>query len=121
MEIWIDFADGEWRTSPDPAEVASGTQIRWRFRGDGLTAQQVRWTIYFRLGHPFNFGDGDAAMPDARLDFATETLRFPDGQHLGTSPIVTADKEGQYKYGVRLNDLDQNTELGDDDPFLIVV
>ena len=51
---------------------------------------------------------------------ATETFQLPDGQHVGTSPIITADAPGDYKYGVHLEDVDDNRALGDEDPRLIV-
>lgn len=121
MEIWIEFEQGKWRVSPDPARIPRGSHLLWRFRGDSLTARRVRWTIYFAQGNPFVFGGGDAALSAERLAIPTETFRLPEGQHVGVSPIITADAPGDYKYGVRLEDLDEGKELGNEDPLLIVL
>lgn len=121
MEIWIEFNQGKWRITPDPAKIHRGGPILWRFRGDSLNARRVRWTIYFDNDHPFSIGADLGAIRAARLAIATETFRLPDGQHVGTSPTVTADEPGHYKYGVRSQDMDEERELGDEDPVLIVL
>jgi hypothetical protein len=120
MEIWIEFNKGKWRVSPDPARIPRGTPLQWRFRGDGLNASHVLWTIYFAQGHPFT-GVERRGISDGPFAFAAETFRLPDQRHVGTSPVITADVPGQYKYGVRLENLDEDRELGDEDPLLIVL
>lgn len=120
MEIWIEFTRRNWRISPDPARVPCGALLWWRFRVDHLKTSRVRWTIYFSENHPFGHeSDGGPVFMD-RMSIATETLRLPDGQHVGSSPILKADAPGEFKYGVRLHDLDEDRELGDEDPLLIV-
>jgi hypothetical protein len=56
----------------------------------------------------------------ARYPAGACTFQLSEGQHVGVSPIVTADTAGDYKYGIRLEDLDEEKVLGDEDPFLIV-
>jgi len=120
VEIWIEFNRGGRRVSPDPARVRLGAPLWWRFRCDDIYARRLRWTIYFTKGHPFAFGGDPSAIVPSSLVFATETFRLTDRQHVGTSPVITADVPGEYKYGVRLEDLDENREIGDEDPFLEV-
>lgn len=121
MEIWVEFKDNDWRISPDPVEVHSGTLVQWRFKADSVSAKHLRWTVYFETGNPFRFSRDTTAHIIGRLEFASETLSSPDGQHVGVSTTVTADKPGHYKYGVRLEDVDEEEELGDEDPKLIVL
>jgi len=120
VEVWIEFEYGKWRISPDPARIKRGSQLVWRFRGDGIDARRVRWTIYFTQLHPLTLGGVGSAISGERLSIPTETFQLPEGQHVGVSPIVTADTAGDYKYGVRLEDLDEGKDLGDEDPLLIV-
>ncbi len=101
--------------------IPRGTSLLWRFRSDHLDVRRLRWTIYFYEGHPFSYGGRVTPILVESLEIATETFRQPDGQHVGTSPDVTADMPGDYKYGVRLKDLDEDRELGDEDPHLIVI
>lgn len=98
-----------------------GALLWWRFRADSLKSPHVQWTVYFTNGQPYApGGEGDILRPK-RLTVATETLRQEGGQHYGVSPIITADVSGHYKYGVRLEDLKDKSELGDEDPRLIVL
>ena len=121
MEIWVEFTDKSWRISPDPAIVPSGTLVQWRFRADTVDVKHLRWTIYFEQGHPFSFASDTESDLIQKLEFANETLAGPDGQHVGVSTTVTADSPGHYKYGVRLEDVDEEKELGDEDPKLTVL
>lgn len=120
VEVWIEFEHGKWRISPDPARIKRGSQLLWRFRGDGIDARRVRWTIYFTQVHPLTLGGVGSAISGGRLSIPTETFQLPEGQHVGVSPIVTVDMAGDYKYGIRLEDLDEGKDLGDEDPHLIV-
>lgn len=125
MEIWVEFTDKQWRFSPDPAVVPSGTLLQWRFRVDHTKAKRLRWTVYFDDGHPFSskLDFATRTQPDLirRIKFSNETSVAPDGQHVGVSEAVVADEPGYYKYGVRLHDVDEDTELGDEDPRLVVL
>ncbi|GAA6178545.1 hypothetical protein [Sulfitobacter pacificus] len=121
MEVWVEFTDNNRRISPDSVEVHSGTLVQWRFKADSVAAKHLRWTVYFETGNPFRFSRDSAPDAIGRLEFASETLSSPDGQHVGVSTTVTADKPGHYKYGVRLEAVDEEEELGDEDPTLIVL
>jgi hypothetical protein len=121
VEIRIEFDKGKWRVSPDPAEVPRGTRVWWRFQSNDLRARRVRWTVYFANGYPFAPGNQLGVLIGDRVALSTDTTKQQDGQHAGTSPEITADAPGDYKYGVRAEDLDEGQQLGDDDPRLIVV
>lgn len=120
MEIWIEFNDGKWRITPDPAKIKRGTPILWRFKADNLNARLVRWTIHFDNRHPFAIIANRRPALATRLAIATETFRLPDGQHVGTSPTIATDEAGHYKYSVRSEDIDEERTLGEEDPMLIV-
>jgi hypothetical protein len=110
MEIWVEFDGAKWSFSPDPAVVSRGTPIMWRFRSIALSIPQVLWTVYFTHGSPFR---------SQGTQFTTTTANFV-GQHTGTTGSVTADDPGEYKYGVRAQDVSNQSTLGDDDPRLVV-
>jgi hypothetical protein len=110
VEIWVEFDGAKWRISPDPAAVPRGTLVTWRFQASKVTAQQVRWEVYFSHGSPFK---------GQSIAFTT-TTGLSAGQHAGTTGAMSADTPGDYKYGVRAQDPVTQNALGDDDPRLVV-
>lgn len=113
MEIWVEFDGAKWSFSPDPAVVSRGTLITWRFRSVALAVPQIPqilWTVYFAHGSPFG---------TQGTQFFTTTANFP-GQQTGTTGSVVAIDPGDYKYGVRAQNLSNKNMLGDDDPRLVV-
>ena len=121
MEILVEFDKGEWRISPDPAEVPRGTRVWWRFQANSLRSPRVRWTVYFANGYPFAAENQPSPIIGGRVALSTDTIKQQNGQHAGTSPVITPDAPGDYKYEVHAEDLDEGQQLGDDDPRLIVV
>ena len=111
MEIWVEFDGEKWVVSPDPAIVSRGAPIRWRFRSVSLSVPQVLWTIYF--------AHGSSPFTSRATQLATTTLNIA-GQHTGATGTMTAAEPGDYKYGVRAQDLSNQNTLGDDDPHLVV-
>lgn len=119
MEIWVEFLDGKWRISPDPAEVKHGMPVLWRFRAEGLGAHRVRWSVHFKKS-PFKPQPGSAA--GGPFTIATETTQNENGQHTGSSSSTNTDnRPGDYKYDVRAQDAETDETLGNEDPRLIVV
>lgn len=110
MEIKVKFDHGKFTFLPDPAIVRRGTLVNWRFQANGLPFPQLEWVVYFNEGSPFR-GQGAQIVVDTPA---------VDGQHIGTSPEMSADDPGDYKYGVRVVDATNQQTLGDDDPRLIV-
>lgn len=109
MEIWVEFEDGKWRVSPDPAFAAPGTWVSWRFRSNSLDTPRAFWKVDFELRSPFRNGVH-------RIVVQTEDR---DGQHSGVTEPLPADEIGDYKYAVQAADqFDQ--QIGDEDPHLIV-
>jgi hypothetical protein len=113
MEIWVEFQDGKWRTSPDPAKVKLGAPIAWRFRADQLAVGRAKWSVHFDKS-PFTAAGGSFTL-------STSTTQDENGQHAGTSPIIDARKPGDYKYSLLAQDADTEETLGSEDPRLIVV
>jgi hypothetical protein len=110
MEIWVTFAHGKLICSPDPAGVQQGTPVTWRFRADELSVPLLRWTVYFNHSSPFS----------GQVNQLTADTIPVSGQHTRTTGAMSADKPGDYKYGVRVVDSSNQQTLGDDDPRLIV-
>jgi hypothetical protein len=114
MEIWVEFdrLTAKFRTSPEPATVKRGTPVKWRFRTDNSQeTARIRWSVYFKPeSNPFGY---------QRPIFSTLSGEA-DGQHSATTGIVFADTPGDYKYGVRAEDMSTEKELGNDDPWLKV-
>lgn len=109
MEIWVEFEDGKWRISPDPAIVVPGTWVSWRFRSNSIDSPMAFWTIQFDLPTPFR----------NRVHSIIARTDEKDGQHVGATEPVPVDNEGDYKYSVRAADQNERT-IGDEDPRLIV-
>lgn len=120
MEISIKFDRGIWRISPDPARISRGELIRWRFQAPYLDILRTRWTIYFPFGHPFARNERGVAFSREPLLLVVDARQSYDGLHSGYSPMIQAEAPGDYKYGVKLEDIDTGEELGDEDPHLIV-
>jgi hypothetical protein len=110
MEIWVEFDSSirKFRVSPNPAIVKRGTSITWRFRADNFSGPGILWTVYFDQGTPF-----------AQSMFTTGSA-ISNGQHTGATTAKSADKPGDYKYGVRAQDSSTKNKLGDEDPILRV-
>jgi hypothetical protein len=84
---------------PSTTRVKVGTKVAWRLRAD----RELQWTVYFDHGTPFDSNVGEVIAESADL------------------VLGTADRIGDYKYGVRVTDPQSNSVLGDDDPYLMVV
>lgn len=84
---------------PSTTTVKVGTRVAWRLRAD----RELLWTVYFDHGTPFDTTVGEVIAESADL------------------VLGTADRIGDYKYGVRVTDPQSNEVLGDDDPYLTVV
>src|SRR5262249_48844152 len=112
MEIWVTLHQGKLSVFPDPAEVTVGTLVRWRFQAYNISVARIVWTIDF---HNIN----DSPFPLKTVSFVTTSL-LAGNQHTEITGAMTADKDGQYKYGVRALDLNANSMLADEDPYLNV-
>lgn len=112
MEIKVTFDHGKLVFDPDPAYVYQGELVSWVFRSTvvGPLGRPLRWTVYLQHGSPFH---------SQVTDFIADTLPS-QGTHSGTAGGMPADDPGDYKYGVRLEDLINKATLADDDPRLIV-
>ena len=126
MKIVLIFNQGQFFILPDPAIVRVGTKVEWELFSTESNISQIRWTIYFDHGSPFQ-----PFLPKA---FSGDTQRtgqqlpgpFPGIVHHGLLGQALAISDGDYKYGVR-TEIPSNrpwgnpTVLADDDPQLIVL
>ena len=138
MEITVEFRRGQWKVLPDPAVVARNELVQWVVVADILPVQRLRWTIYFRQFPPELFvpwPNGGLRVqpqfgPEAIIRTTTLSMGFgslptserpePVVNHQGiTEPIAVGDP-GDYKYGIRVENPENNEVLGDEDPLLIV-
>lgn len=110
MEVWVSLVGGKFTILPDPARVSVGTPVTWRFQTNGLTNPLVRWTVSFPTHSPFK----------SSLKEFTTTTQLSGGQHAGATGAMAPDSPGDYKYDVRVEDARTQTQLGNDDPHLIV-
>jgi hypothetical protein len=115
IEITVTFDHGGLVFSPDPAIVRRGEAVSWRFQASTLPASPLQWTVYFNKGSPFH------AQDHSHIHQFTARTPSVGRQQIATSQAMSADDPGEYKYGVRVVDAINQTTLGDDDPWLIVL
>jgi len=107
---------------PDPVQVLVGEPLYWEFVS-ALPNQRIKWDVYFQKGAPFgqalnNLTAETALAPDESVE---RSGPFPNPTHYGLSPSVVPTTPGEYKYGVRAQDVRTQHMLADDDPLLIVL
>lgn len=119
MEIWVEFRKGRLSVSPETAKIVRGSSVTWRFRTEDVLNHSLRWTVYFPSGHPFSRPSKVGAFKGTEFNISIDT-EVQDGQHVGASTPGSVQDRGHYKYGVRLQNPNDNQELGDEDPYLIV-
>jgi hypothetical protein len=120
MKIDVHHDGQKLSISPDPATTFKGDVVIWTVFSSGISLPSLKWEVYFRSGSPF---------PHSLDYFSTTTIPFPSISPNGLMVIIhrdiivagIAEKEGDYKYGVRLTDLVNNIELDDEDPRLIIL
>lgn len=98
---------------PDPATVAVGENVAWELYYDGRNSQPtdpLLWTVYFSTGSPF--GEWESRTIETKPGGNPEQKGMIEG-----GPVSS---EGDYKYGVRLQNGRTKQLLCDDDPRLIV-
>jgi hypothetical protein len=133
MDIIITFHNGLWLTNPSPAIVAINTSVRWIVRAPGLATRALLWKVHF--GQSLPFGE-ELRTLEVRTEYST--LRQPDEidrgalmslglsenlalTHQGSTQGHVADRPGDYKYDLSVQDANTGEALGDDDPMLYVV
>lgn len=104
FEVWSNFTNSEFPVSKD-------------FR--------LKWEIYFENGSPFR--NSDLQEQIRNFDFITESsesiFRFRElNHHAGIMELGKAEKKGEYKYGIKATNADnEDDELDDFDPLIIVL
>ena len=149
MEIRVEFRRGEWRIRPDPAEVTRNEPITWVFEIESSPVRRLRWTIYFeslvpRLRGPgtlfplvyvplirgaavlqatsqntgfSQFSPGDRSVIENLPSYQN---REPIIDHRAITEPIAVEDPGDYKYGIRVENAENNEMIGDEDPRLIV-
>jgi hypothetical protein len=121
MEVFVNISVHRDRGKPlqihpDPATVSVGENVTWELyydyydgRGE-LSMDPLLWTVYFSDGSPF----------PGWKNRAVETKPEGNPEHKGTLDGGATSSEGDYKYGVRVQNSRTKEILCDDDPRLIV-
>lgn len=108
-------------TYPEKTVVRMGDEIVWRCRAE--TQDKAQWTIYFHHKSPFTKEIGYPDRFEASEVARTKEIDRFEAPELARTvelgPFV-ANEPGDYKYGVRADNLDTGSQLADDDPYLIV-
>ena len=110
MKIFVEYEYGLLQY-PEMMEIRSGSIISWSLRGVDVRGDWIRWMIYFPEDNPFH--------NEQSSSFSTETIGRA-GKHVGLTQALRAVETGHYKYGIRVIDMETDTILVDDDPYLIV-
>ena len=133
MDITVTFNNGRWVTDPSPAIVAVGTKVRWILRAPEQETRTLLWKVSF-VGN-FPFGEQHETLKiktqkaDRRQqsDNAFEFLRQLNLDedvwlnHRGITETQFANRPGEFKYDLIVQDAETGERIGDDDPWLIVV
>src|SRR5712691_1259000 len=99
--------------NPDPARVRVGAAVHWVLRFGGGFIEAIKWEVYFRERTPFH---------TQVMSYTTKSQPNRSGLqgHDGTISAGTAERPGDYKYGVRVSNGQTGEKITDDDPWLIV-
>ena len=98
---------------PDPATVKLGESVDWSVQYVGEPDSKLFWKIYFDHGTPFPLGEKEFTLKTSDAD-------EKEHRHDGTVAGGTPENEGEYKYGVGVEDQKTGFKIADDDPYLIV-
>ena len=133
MDITVTFKNGRRVTDPIPAIVAVGTKVRWILRAPELETRTLLWKVAFTARLPFG---EDQATLEAKTQFADRRERVnrdleflrqlnldedAELNHRGVTEAQHADRPGEFKYDLIVQDATTGEHIGDDDPWLIVV
>jgi hypothetical protein len=98
---------------PDPATVSVGENVTWELYYDNWdkpSTDPLLWAVYFSGGTPFPGWESRVV----------ETKPEDNPEQKGRLDGGAASSEGDYKYGVRVQNSRTKEILCDDDPRLIV-
>jgi hypothetical protein len=109
-------------TIPKEIRVPQFSVVQWNIVGldkyyiktDLIRRRGVIFTLYFDKETPFRWKRQFVQIhknPRYLPDYSSRVLRLAED---------VADEKGNYKYGVRVSDAEQNETLYDEDPILIV-
>lgn len=133
MDITVTFNNGRWFTNPDPAIVRVGTKVRWIVQASELTNRNLVWKVSFKSAPPF--GEEFAVLKvcteprerHRRGNSEADGRQMPvfgDNAvvlHRGATESHTAERHGNFKYDLSVEDASSGERIGEDDPMLIVV
>lgn len=111
--ITVLFDGTRLRVFPDPAVVTGGTPVIWELlvRG-GRPAGGLVMTVYFEHGSPMQ---SKTSAIEARPPVGAQP-----GDPLETAPEIPIDP-GEWKYGVKLEEIMSKRRLADEDPVLRII
>jgi hypothetical protein len=133
MDIAVEFDGTKWSVNPNVAEVKVGERVQWIVRWRVSSTLYVRWSVVFgpsKVLHRLetttrNVGLGTASkfIPSGPPQSSgphgdQKSDEFCD--HNGVVGPVVADRPGDYKYDIRASNAQNDEDIGEDDPTLIV-
>jgi hypothetical protein len=133
MDITVTFDNGRWITDPSPALVAVGTRVRWILRAPEIQTQLLLWKVHFKDSLPFgeNYqilevktqfsGARQRRAMDREILQSLGLSEDTGFNHRGVTQYHSAEKPGEYKYDLSVQDAATGERIGDDDPFLYVL
>lgn len=133
MDINVTFENGRWVTDPNPAIVAVGTPVRWILRTPDLTNQSLTWKVSFQYQIPFGQDRSILRVITRAVDRRGGADFNPDVmgmlnlseeaavRHRGLTEALPANLPGEFKYDLVVEDSSTGEQIGEDDPWLIVV
>lgn len=133
MDITVTYKNGKWTTDPNPAIVAVGTKVRWILRAPELENRILVWKVSFH--GRWSFGQEDSILKArtqatdrrkrVKIDMEVlELLNLTEDvalTHRGATEAQSADLTGEFKYDLSVEDGETGEQIGEDDPWLVVV
>lgn len=133
MDITVTYKNGKWTTDPSPAIVAVGTRVRWILRAPDLENRKLVWKVSFPALRPFDEEPSTLKVMTRvaerwqRSEINMEVIKMLNLEdevvlsHRGVTEIQAADRPGEFKYDLSVEDGETGKQISDDDPWLIVV
>ena len=90
--------------SPNRLEVPRGSLVEWEF-ASGIEGVTINVVVYFDAGSPFPWRESGAVVQPQK----------------GSAITGVPESPGEFKYGIRASDARTREELGDEDPWLVVL
>lgn len=120
MDISIEFRDGKWTITPDPAKVYVGESVTWFLSWPKSSIEIVRWKIYFGPFRELDLQTTTPLLTTVSVAAIGNGVVETGASHSGIIGPFVAEDPGEYKYGVSVTNAKTDEDIDDEDPKLIV-